>query len=291
MSGVRRVALAAVSFLALTAWPAPAAADGAEQALRTTWVGRHAVLRTAVRSNCNARYTDNRLRGSQPSSNGRHRFEPGEIGRVDNLTLERGRIDLLVTLVEPLRIELRDGPFQLFEQLECRVELEVPAPRAALREESVRQLDDLLRGVLQGPAERAAAEASPLWNRRLVEPLPDDYEERLIAYQAWKEEQLYLALRDRLAEALDRAADLAGRVDGGDAYVRGLAAGARDHDPDRLFSAPCPELPGARFSGRWGTPPTELEDEDERAWKEGFEDGQRLRFEIALARRIERCLP
>ena len=270
---------------------APAAAGRAEEALRASWVGRFAVLRPAVRSDCEERYTDNRMRGTRASSGGTHRLAPGELGRVDNLHLQRSRIDLLVTLVEPLRLELRDGPFRLFEHRECRVELEVPAPRDAVRQGVLERLDEIVRGVLEGGYDRAGAEASPLWNRRRAEPLPADHEETLAAYHAWKEEQLYLALRGRLAEALDRAADLAARTERGVHYARGLAAGARDFDPDRLFSAACGELLGSRFSSRWSKPPDEIDDSDERDWKNGYEDGQRLRFELALARRLERCLP
>ena len=292
MSRFQRLAPTALSFLLLlAAEPPAAAAAGAERALRAAWVGRHVVLRTAALSNCAERYTNNRLRGTQPSSGGRHRFDPGEVGRVDNLHLQRARVDLLLTLVEPLRVELRDGPFQLFEQLECRVELEVPAPREAVRRGAVERLDGLLADVVEPAGDRAAAEASPLWNRRRVEPLPEDHEERLAAYQAWKQEQLYLALRGRLAEALERASDIAAGTDRGVAYAQGLVAGARDYDADRLYSAPCVELPGTRFSGGWGKPPDDLEEEDERDWKDGYEDGQRLRFEVALARRLERCLP
>ena len=36
--------------------------------------------------------------------------------------LQRSRIDLLVGLAEPLRVEWRDGPFQLYEHRQCRVE-------------------------------------------------------------------------------------------------------------------------------------------------------------------------
>lgn len=265
---------------------APAAArPAAEGRLLAAWVGRQVVLRTVVLSNCDERYTDNRMRGGLPSSAGAHRFAPGEAGRIDNLTLQRARIDLLVTLIEPLRVELRDGPFRLFEQVGCRVELEIPAPRDAVRQGDTDRLDGLIRGVLEGQAD------SPLWNRRRVEPLPDDHEERLAAYRAWKEEQLYLALRDRLAEALERAAEIAARADRGVAYARGLVLGAREFDPERLFSTACGELPGARFASNWRQPPEELEGQDKREWKDGFEDGRRLRFELVLARRLERCLP
>lgn len=276
---------------AMAAVAAPAAAGRAEEALRAFWVGRLVVLRPAVQTNCDERYTNNRMRGTQASSGGIHRLAPGELGRIDALHVQRARIDLLVTVVEPLRLELRDGPFRLFEHRQCRVELEVPAPREAVRRGDVDRLEAVVGGVLDGSVDRTGAEASPAWNRRRVEPLPEDHEETLAAYRAWKEEQLYLALRGRLAEALDRAADLAAGAERGTAYARGLAAGARDFDPDRLFSAACGELPGTRLSGGWEKPPADLDDDDQRDWKDGYQDGRRLRFELALARRIERCLP
>lgn len=291
MSRGRRIgAAAALACAALAAAPV-VAGDRTENELRARWVGRHAVLRTEVLSDCDERYTNNRLRGTLPSSSGHHRFDPGELGRIDNLHLRRGRLDLLVTLLEPLRVELRDGPFQLFELRECRVELRIPAPRSAVRQDDVERLGELLAGTVEGHPDADAALASPLWNARRVEPLPADHEERLAAYHAWKEEQLYLALRDRLAEALDRAGDIAARADRGVAYARGLALGARDFEPGWLFSSACDELPDARFNARRETPPEELEGREEREWRDGYEDGQRLRFELALARRLERCLP
>ncbi len=283
---------AALVGVALAAAGAPAAGGGrAESQLRASWVGSQVVLRTAALSDCDLRYTDNRLRGPLPSSGGSHRFAPGELGRIDNLHVQRARIDVLVGLLEPLRVELRDGPFQLFERRECRVELEIPAPRDLVKRDDAGGLDGLLRGVFEIHQDGASARQSPLWNARRAEPLPEDHEERLAAYQAWQQEQLYLALRGRLAEALDRAADIAARADRGVAYAQGLVLGARDFEPDRLFSAACGDLPGARFSPSRLRPPEELDGRDAADWKAGREDGQRLRFELALARRLERCLP
>jgi hypothetical protein len=283
--------VAVLTCAALLALGTPAVASRTEDELRTAWVGRRVVLRAAAISNCDERYTNNRMRATQPSSGGRHRLDPGELGRVENLHLQRARIDVLITLLEPLRVEFRDGPFQLYEQLECRVELEVPAPREAVRQGAIDRLDDLLRGLLELDNDPLPAEESPIWNRRQVEPLPADHAERLADYRAWKQEQLYLALRGRLAEALDRAADIAARVDRSVPYARGLVFGAREFEPERIFSAACEELPNKRFSSSWSKAPEELEGRDERHWKDGLEDGQRLRFEIALARRLERCLP
>lgn len=296
MSNLRALLPAvALCCVKLVVFATPAASASLENELRAVWVGRSVVLRAQALSNCDERYTNNRMRGMLPTSGGKHRFDTGELGRVDNLNLQRARIDLLVTLLEPLRVEFRDGPFQLYEQLECRVELEIPVPRETVRKGAADQLDELLRGFLERAPEHApehaTAQESPLWNRRRVEPLPDDHEERLAEYHAWKEEQHYLALRGRLAEALDRAEDIAAHADHSVAYAQGLVLGMREFDQERRFSATCEELPGSRFSADWGRPPEELDDHDERDWKDGFEDGQRLLFEIDLARRLERCLP
>ena len=282
---------AVVALACLAVAPPRLAAASAEEVLRGDWVGRWVVLRTEVQSDCEERYTNNRIRGPLLSSGGRHRFAPGELGRVDNLHVQRSRVDLLVSLDEPLRVELRDGPFQLFEHRECRVELQLPAPRSAVRSGNVAELDALIRAVAETPDGPPSPGQSALWNERRVEPLPTDHEERLAAYHAWKQEQLYLALRGRLAEALDRAADIARDVDRGAAYAQGLALGARDYGRDRHYSAACEELPAARFHASYGKAPKELDDRAEQDWKDGFEDGQRLLFEISLARRIERCLP
>lgn len=282
---------AAVCASLALAIPGLAATATVEDRLRAAWVGSWVVLRTAAHSDCGERYTDNRLQGSQPSSNGIHHFAPGELGRVDNLHLQRARIDLLVSLIEPLRVEIRDGPFQLYEHLECRVELEMPVPRSAVRQGALGQLRQTVNDVLEKHVGRPEAAESKLWNRRRVEPLPADHEQRLAAYHAWKAEQLYGALRDRLAQALDRAADLAAGVDRSVAYAQGLTLGARQLERDRFYSTDCEELPDARFSPRREKAPKELDDRQEQDWKDGFEDGQLLLFEIWLARRIERCLP
>ena len=279
-----------LAWVALALPASPASAGAAEDALRVSWVGRWVVLRTAARSNCDARYTNNLMRGPLPDSSGAHRFEPGELGRVENLHLQRSRIDVLVTLDEPLRVEFRDGPFQLYEQLECRVELRLPVPRAAVKQGDVQQLDALVRNTLERYEDRDSAAGSPTWSRRQVEPLPPDHEERLAAYEAWKQEQLYRALRERLHEALDRAADIAHRADEGVAYARGFASGAREADHDRFDYTDCEDLPSVYFSERRGKPPEGLDGRDERDWRDGFKDGQRLLFEIILARRLERCL-
>ncbi len=247
------------------------------------------VVRTPVLSNCDERFTNNRMRGPLPDSGGAHHFAPGELARVDNLHLQRSRIDLLVELSEPLRIELRDGPFQLFEHVRCRVELQLPAPRAAVKQGDLERLGAVIESAVEGHAGSAAAAASALANRRRAEPLPADHEARWADYRAWQHEQLVLALRNRLAEALDRAGRLLAGAARGGHYAAGLSAGLTElaHEP----TAACPELAGVFFSPRRGEPPPELDDAATREWRRGFADGQRLAFEIALAQRLERCLP
>lgn len=282
-----RVALAAALTLAAQT---PLTADNAvESALRAGWVGRWVVLRTASFSDCDGGYTNNRLRGTLPGSRGAHRLEPGEVGQVDNLHLRRSRVDLLVGLAEPLRVELRDGPFQLFEQRECRIELQLPAPRSAVRGGDLGQLGALLTAAVEPHPSAAAAAASPLASGRRVEPLPPDHQERWIAYRAWQLEQLGRALRERLATALDRIDRLLAGTARGPSYAEGLLEGARELD--REPRADCPELPDLLFSPRRGAPPAELGEDDRRDWQRGWEDGQRLAFEVALAQRLERCLP
>ena len=289
---VPRAVLALLAIGAVCAsLPRPAGAAAAEQALRAAWVGRWVVLRTAVFSNCDARYTNNRVQGAAAASRGDHRFTAGELGRVDNLHLQRARVDLLVELDEPLRVELRDGPFRLFRHLRCRVELELPAPRDAVRQGNFPLLKAIVGAAAEPHDSRDAAAGSQAWNARRVEPLPEDHEERLAAYLAWQQQQLALALRDRLAEALDRAAALAPRSGDSVSYTQGLLLGVRDFDRDRHVSTSCEELAGRRFSPRGKRAPEELDGREAGDWEAGYKDGQRLLFEISLAQRLERCLP
>lgn len=283
---------AVMALLAAVGAATPAAASELEDLLRSAWVGRWVVLETGAFSDCRGAYTNNRMRGREPVSRGDHRFASGELARVDNLHLQRQRIDLLVELAEPLRVSFRDGPFELYEQLECRVELQIPVPRRMVRQRQREGLEGALDDLLERHERVEAARRSALYNGRRVEPLPAGYEETLAAYHAWKEAQLVLALRARLEEALDRAAAIAARAPSTLPYAQGLVLGVREASSDhRLSGTGCAELVGLELSPDRRAAPAELADDDAEEWEDGYREGQLLAFEIELARQIERCLP
>lgn len=270
---------------------APAAGGELEDELRRRWVGRWVVTAVEAQSDCDGSYTNNRMLGARPVSSGHYRLAGGELGRIDNLHLRRSRIDLLIALDEPLRLSFRDGPFELFEQALCLIELRLPAPRSAVRRRQVEPLEELISTAVAGFDSRDEAAASPYASGRTVEPLPDGYEATLAAYRQFQAARLRDALADRLGTALDRAARLAaGAADDAD-YASGLAAGADDSEADRRVSgARCEELPATELYPRRGKAPDGLDEAAAERWLDGYRDGQRLMFEILLAQRLARCL-
>ena len=60
-------------------------------------------------------------------------FEPGEVVKIDKLNLKRARLDLFLTLAEPLLVAHADGPFELYDETECQVKLMIDVPRPIIR--------------------------------------------------------------------------------------------------------------------------------------------------------------
>ncbi len=108
---------------------AGAAAADLEKELARRWVGAWVVVLPEVASDCSGFYTDTEVRGRLASSKGRHRFEGGELAQVDKLNVASGRVDLYLTLAEGLLVPRREGPFELFDERTCKVQLMVELPR------------------------------------------------------------------------------------------------------------------------------------------------------------------
>lgn len=280
---MRRLAAAvALAALATAAPAAPAAGDLADE-LATRWRGAWALTATETFSGCGAYYTDNRTRGRLVASKGDYRFAAGELAHVDKIDVHRGRIDLLVTLAEPLRIARRDGPFTLYEQASCKVELEVELPRRLIRSGAVGEIDRALGAVLARFESPEEAQADAGWNGRQVEPFPADYGDTLARHAAWKAEQANVAVGARIDQAIEEAARLADRLDDDPEYLAGFAAGV-DRARDAYFGD-CGSLLSSTVYGFTHSAP----DKRNRAWKDGYEEGQRLVYYLELARRLRGC--
>lgn len=278
---MRRPWLVALAFQPLVA-AAPAAAD-LEADLAARWRGSWALTRTEVWSDCGSLYTNNAVRGRLVTGKGDHRFAPGEVVRVDKLTLARARIDLLVSVDEPLRLEHQDGPFTLYDQAGCRVELRIEVPRELITGRALDDLDGAVAAALDRQASPDEARAAEGWNGREVEPLPADYAATLARHQAWKAAQVNVAVGAKVDDAIEQAARIAHRVDRDPEYLAGFGEGA-ERAQDAYFGD-CDWLLASTVYAFTSSPPGGRD----RAWRDGFDDGQRLVYYLELARRLRGC--
>ena len=90
-------------------------ATASEPALNAGWRGAWVLIGTDTYSGCGGNFTNNAVRGRRVQSKGEYRFGTGELGTVYKINLKRKRVDVLVELAEPLRVEHREGPFTLYD--------------------------------------------------------------------------------------------------------------------------------------------------------------------------------
>lgn len=131
---------------------------------------------------------------------------------------------------------------------------------------------------------RENAEISDNWNGREMEPLPDDYEETLHRHAIWRAEQTNAAVRDGIDHALSAAAEAVEDLDDDADYLAGFGQGAEKMDEFSVTN--CDSLLSLSFT----TYRKSASSEKSRAWKDGWNDGQKLVFHVLLADRLRSCL-
>jgi hypothetical protein len=206
-------------------------------------------------------------------SKARRRFEAGELARMERVGVRRGRIDVFLDLAEGVLEEIHDGPFTLYEP--CKVQLRVPVPDRW----TVEQAEAWLAELLERHDSQRAAEASPAWNGRRREPFPGGYEQTLAAYEVWKATQKNAAVQARMDAAIEEASRLGERVQSDPEYLQGLAEGM-EKVRDRHLGE-CGSLVSLSFYPESGKGSSER--------KRGYEDGQRLGWNLELLRRLKEC--
>lgn len=271
-----RAAAALVVFGGLALAPAAAAAD-LEQPLNARWRGAWVVVSPAIASACDGFYSDNSIVGNRADSRARRRFDAGELARVERIGVKRARIDVFLDLAEGILEPRQEGPFTLYDERTCKVQLQVPVDAKL---DPVR-VEARLAELLELHETAAAAESSRSWNGRRREPYPEDYDRTLARYEAWRVEQQNAAVGERLDDAIEEAALVKERIRTDADYLDGFAAGVekvRHHGfgdcPTLATSRLYPDSPGGSRSS---------------TWKSGYEDGQRLAWNLELARRLRRC--
>jgi len=273
-----------VTPLLLLAWGGTAAAN-LERDLETRLVGAWAVTAVEVYSGCGGAYTNNSVTGGGVASRADRRFEPGELAKVDKLSVKRSEVHVYLSLAEQVLTGRFDGPFELFDERSCRVQLMVELGRPTIAAGDVAAVLARLGEVLEVHPSLEAARGSGRWNERRRDPYPDDYHETLARYAVWQAEQVNVAVAARSDEALDDATRGVDRVRAEPAYLDGFAAGV---EVARRWSVrTCDTLVSAAFGGLERQPPKDKA--GDRAWCQGFRDGQELTFNLLLADRLRGC--
>jgi hypothetical protein len=256
---------------------APAAAADVEGPLNARFQGGWVIVRVPIASDCGGLYTNNAVHGTGTDSGGSERFAGGELVRVERIEVRRGgRVDVFLDLAEQVLAAHQDGPFTLYTPRSCKVQLLVDSPRNAALADLEAALDELFE--LHAAAREA--EASPAWNGRRRAEYPPDYDRTLAEHAAWKAEQANLAVGERMDEAIEEAARVNDRVRSDPDYLAGFAAGvakARD-----VSLGDCSSLVGDRLY-------PETERGRGEAWNDGYQDGQRLAWNLELLRRLRSC--
>jgi hypothetical protein len=271
-----------LTYLFVAALAASATAS-TESELNSRWRGVWAVIGVDAFSDCSGNYTNNEVRERRVSAKGEHRFGPGELAKVYKINLKRKQVEVLVDLVEPLLVAHREGPFTLYDDLDCRVELQIKLPRSVNRN-SLRELDDLIGGILDRHQSAAAAESSANWNGRQREPFPEDYEETLYEYERWRAERVNAEVAARIESSIEEAARLVDRLDNDADYLEGLGAGV-DRARDKSFDKNCEQLLSMSISSFVSSGSSD----SPRAFRDGYRDGQKLVFYLEVARRLKSC--
>jgi hypothetical protein len=269
---------------------APSSSAGELQnELKSRWLGAWVIVTTESYSDCSGNYTNNRINVNLVKSSGQVRFQAGELAKLDRVDLKRSRLDLLMTLYEPALIPYVDGPFTLYREAECRIELEVEVPRELVKGKSVEAVEERLFRVVERYATEEEARASDSYNGREIDSYPDDYETTLARHAVWKAEQVNASVQAQIDHALEEAARLADRMDEDPVYLRGFSEGvqlARAIDLDS-----CPVLLAVdlgqirRQAARAKADETGVEAELVR----GFEDGKVLVYGLEMLRNLPAC--
>jgi hypothetical protein len=281
-----RTKICVVLVLAVLCGVSQGTASKLEDELKADLVGSWIVMTTDVYSDCSGFYTNNDIQGTRVTSKSPRRFEPGEVGKIDKINLKRSRIDVFVRLGEPILQSRVEGPFELFDELHCKAQLQVELGRPVVKSGNRTAVLEVLAQAFEIHTTRTSSTDSSCWNGRRRRPLPEDYEQTLAEYEIWKAEQLALAVAKARENAIEDAAIIVQRVGTDPDYLDGFAAGF-DEIRRGWTEDDCDDLVGADFDWIKDSPPSD----QSRAWKDGYRDGQELAFNVLLAYRLAECVP
>lgn len=229
-------------------------------------------------------------------------FEPGELGTVSGVKVKGGRVDLLVDLQPRVLVPYTHGPFTLYRVADCRVQLQFEVDEEAIERQDLAEIERVLTSTLTRFESEDAARAAPEWNRRPDDSYPDGYERTYERYVAWRNDEI----DSGLAVAWRALADLGGRLQLSTWYLESYSDGVRAVE-GVVHGADCERLVGSDFetfrrrprgdevtgakgvlldlaSSAAGQPGTY-----KALNARGYEDGQRLAYELAMLQQLPGC--
>jgi hypothetical protein len=268
----------------VVALPSAAHAGGLEKDVKARWLGAWVVTRLEAYSDCGGNFTNNRVNGSLVKSKGDHRFQPGEMAKLVKINAHKSRVDLHLLLSEPILAPYQDGPFTLYRELECKLELEVMVPRDLIKGRKAGAIDQVIAQILERYSTEEQARASKSWNRRERDPYPSDYEFTLARHAVWRAEQANARVQAKLDQAADVVRRVSHAINGDGDYVAGFAEGVQKGRGRSLSE--CSSLLGAGFSGYRDR--SDRSDEENR-WDRGRRDGENLIVALELVDRLPGC--
>jgi hypothetical protein len=282
---LKRIAVAVV----LLSIPALAAASRLEDTLESRWRGAWVVTTAETYSDCLGTYTNNHVNGSLVSGRARLRFKPGELGKLDKVDVKHSRIDLSITYTEPILAPQQDGPFTLYNETNCRVELQIELPRKMVSDDDVRGIEGAMVKVLARHEDETSARQDRAYNGRKREAYPADYDQTLKAHAVWKAQQVNAMVQNRIDTAVDLTTRLADRLESDPSYLSGFARGVKAARSVNLGG--CREmlartLGGSSSSG--GVVNARQQGQDDPAGR-GYKDGQDFVFGLGLIRGLPQC--
>ena len=232
--------------------PMSAMASKLERGLRSRWLGAWVVMTVETYSNCSGRFTANRVNGRLVSSRGRQRFRRGELARVERIDAKRRRIDIFLSIAEPVLVSYEDGPFTLYNEANCKLELEVEVPRELVKSKDVRSLDRALAPLMKRFSDIDDAQNADSWNQRERDAYPEGYDRTLARHAIWQAERQNALVQTRLDDAFNKTAEITSRIGSDEPYLSGFARGGQggpQQGSGELFQAPGGEVQSRQAEG------------------------------------------
>jgi hypothetical protein len=263
-----------------------------QKMVEARWRGAWVLTGVDTYSDCAGTHTNNRVNGSLVSSRGRYRFRPGELARVDKVDLKRSRLDLILSLPEPVLFSHQDGPFTLYDENRCLLELNIELPRDVASDKDADGIDNALKPVLKRFTNEEEATQAKAWNHRKRDPYPADYDHTLAEHAAWKAQQANAAIQARIDKAMEETSRIADRIAGNPDYLKGFAAGVEAMHAIDLTR--CDAIMSRDFSnlsaGSKTVAVAGFGGDAANLYNRGFQDGQHLVFGLESLRRLPQCM-